>query len=47
VHRDYGVPMPLYAGAYTELREKTLINPTPSRAGTGNSTLVVSRAGNR
>lgn len=28
VHRDYGVPMPLYAGAYTELREKTLINPT-------------------
>lgn len=28
VHRDYGLPMPLYAGAYTELRETTLINPT-------------------
>ena len=28
VHRSYGVPMPLYAGAYTELRETTRINPT-------------------
>jgi peroxiredoxin len=28
VHRAYGVPMPLYAGAYTELREATRINPT-------------------
>ena len=28
VHRQYGLPMPLYAGAYTELREKTLINPS-------------------
>jgi hypothetical protein len=28
VHRNYGLPMPLYAGAYTELREATLINPT-------------------
>lgn len=28
VHRAYGLPMPLYAGAYTELREATRINPT-------------------
>ena len=28
VHRSYGVPMPLYVGAYTELRETTRINPT-------------------
>lgn len=28
VHRSYGLPMPLYAGAYTELREVTRINPT-------------------
>jgi hypothetical protein len=28
VHRQYGLPMPLYAGRYTELRETTLINPT-------------------
>ena len=28
VHRSYGVPMPPYAGAYTELRESTWINPT-------------------
>jgi hypothetical protein len=28
VHREYGLPMPFYAGAYTELREKTLINPS-------------------
>ena len=28
VHRAYGLPMPLFAGAYTELRETTLINPT-------------------
>jgi hypothetical protein len=28
IHRAYGVPMPLYAGAYTELRETTQINPT-------------------
>jgi hypothetical protein len=28
VHRAYGVPMPLFAGAYAELREKTLTNPT-------------------
>jgi peroxiredoxin len=28
VHRAFGVPMPLYAGAYTELREATRINPT-------------------
>jgi peroxiredoxin len=28
VHRSYGLPMPLYAGAYTELRETTRINPT-------------------
>ena len=28
VHRQYGLPMPFYAGAYTELREKTLIDPT-------------------
>lgn len=28
VHRQYGLPMPLYAGAYTQLRETTLINPT-------------------
>jgi AhpC/TSA family len=28
VHRSYGVPMPLYAGAYTELRETTRIDPT-------------------
>jgi hypothetical protein len=28
VHRAYGLPMPLYAGAYTELRETTRINPT-------------------
>jgi hypothetical protein len=28
VHRAYGVPMPLYAGAYTALREATRINPT-------------------
>jgi hypothetical protein len=28
VHRQYGLPMPLYAGRYTELRETTLTNPT-------------------
>ena len=28
VHREYGLPMPLYAGAYTALREGTLVNPT-------------------
>jgi AhpC/TSA family len=28
VHRAYGLPMPLYAGAYTELRQATRINPT-------------------
>jgi peroxiredoxin len=28
VHRAYGLPMPLYAGRYTELREATRINPT-------------------
>jgi peroxiredoxin len=28
VHRAYGLPMPLYAGAYTELRQTTRINPT-------------------
>jgi hypothetical protein len=28
VHRAYGLPMPPYAGKYTELREKTRINPT-------------------
>jgi hypothetical protein len=28
VHRGYGVLMPLYAGAYTELRAATYINPT-------------------
>jgi hypothetical protein len=28
VHRRYGLPMPFYAGAYTQLREATLTNPT-------------------
>jgi hypothetical protein len=28
VHRAYGLPMPLYAGIYTELRQTTRINPT-------------------
>jgi hypothetical protein len=28
VHHRYGLPMPLYAGAYTALRETTLIDPT-------------------
>jgi hypothetical protein len=28
VHRAFGVLMPLYAGAYTELRAATTINPT-------------------
>jgi hypothetical protein len=28
VHHAYGLPMPLYAGRYTELRQTTRINPT-------------------
>jgi hypothetical protein len=28
VHHRYGLPMPFYAGAYTQLREATLTNPT-------------------
>src|SRR4029453_18450163 len=28
VHRRYGLPMPFYAGAYTQLREATFTNPT-------------------
>ena len=28
VHRAYGLPMPFYAGTYTELRQATRINPT-------------------
>jgi hypothetical protein len=28
VHRAYGLPMPLYAGTYTDLRHATRINPT-------------------
>jgi len=39
VHRRYGLPMPFYAGAYTQLREATLTNPT-------GTTQILAAAGN-